>query len=70
MLHAASRWHLAVWSLGGLAAAVTASAGGALLLRNALDRRIGSKRAQVEEASAAGQTRPLLRHLSEVISKC
>ena len=61
-----SRWHLAVWSLGGLAAAVSASAGGALLLRKALGRKIRNKRAQVEEASAAGQTHPVLRHLSKV----
>ncbi|CAK0781184.1 hypothetical protein CVIRNUC_005307 [Coccomyxa viridis] len=64
--HSASRWHLAVWSLGGLAAAVTASAGGALLLRKALGRKIRNKRAQVEEASAAGQTHPVLRHPSKV----
>ena len=67
MLHAAARWHLAVWSLGGLAAAVAASAAGALLLRNALERRIRNKQAQVEEASATGQTRPVLCHLSKVI---
>ena len=66
-LHAAPRWHVAVWSLGCLAAAVAASSAGSLLLRTALDRRIRNKRAQVEEASAAGQTRPVLRHLSKVI---
>ena len=66
MLHAAPRWHLAAWSLGGLAAAVAASAGGALLLGNALGRRIWKRRAQVEDASADSQTRAVLHNLLKV----
>ena len=49
------------------APAAAASTAGALLLRNALGRRIQNKRAQVEGTCAAGQNCPVLRNLSKVI---